>query len=849
MSVVRRPATLRPSTSIGKATAGGDLNITYNQSGGQPVQASSSPLAGLRVGASGLIPQKPAHFVERDQVEALETGLGGDRIAVVVTGMRGAGKTHLAAAYARRVLARREGLVGWINAEAPETLYTGLAGLADRLEVAAPDGDTVESARLLRDYLSSSEDRHLLVLDNAEDVELLRAVIPVDGGTRVVITTTNQAMAGLTTVVVDAGTGYTPDQAHTYLREATGITDDPTGEEALACELGYLPLALAAAAASIAPPNAPRLNYHAYLQRLRDQPLPLALKRREGHEYPFSVDQALLLAIRSAQTPTGIRELDSTVAWLLGLFALLSPAGINRNLLVHPDPLLNQFVDAAISHCTRRSLLTWSATTEALLAHRLTARVLLEEARDHHGTTELIRNALDMLEPHLFDGSQGWLRRAEGAHLVDQIEAIHAYGVPDLTAKEATRRWFARRQRPTSLAERSLLSLKWATSQLIFAADPQRAIPLAHVLLRSAEKVFGAHGVVTAICRDELALAYRDRGQVERAIPLLERTLIDTERAQGADHRDSWTSRGNLAGALERVGRVDEAILLFERVLADRERVQGIDHPDTLTTRCDLASALQKARRLEEAILLFECVLADREHILGDTHANTLTTRNNLAVAYREAGRPEDAILLLERALVDRERLLGVDHPDSLACRNNLAVSYGDAGREEEAMQLLERTVADRARVLGVDHPDTLISRNNLAGAVQRAGRIDEAVLLFERTLADSERVQGADHPVTLAVRGNLVIALQTAKRAEESIPLSERTLADRERVLGVDHPHTLASRNCLAKGYLEAGRTEEAISQFERNLAEHERLLGVDDPDTRALRSYLARLRADLEC
>ncbi|MFI9538109.1 hypothetical protein ACIG56_33355 [Nocardia fusca] len=99
----------------------GDINVTNNYQGGSSTPlVTPSPLAGITVGTSGVIPQEPDHYIARDQVGELDAGLSGQRIAVVVTGMRGAGKTHLAAAYARRILDRREGMVAWINAETPK---------------------------------------------------------------------------------------------------------------------------------------------------------------------------------------------------------------------------------------------------------------------------------------------------------------------------------------------------------------------------------------------------------------------------------------------------------------------------------------------------------------------------------------------------------------------------------------------------------------------------------------------------------------------------------------------------------------------------------------------------------
>jgi tetratricopeptide (TPR) repeat protein len=621
---------------------------------------------------AGEIPQEPLGFQPRPELlAALDRPGSQSRVQVVhaLTGMRGVGKTHLAAAYARAKLAEGWRLVAWVNAEDPGGVLAGLAEVAAALGLDA--GDAQAAGRAVRHRLEADGDRCLLVFDNAVDAGLLRPFLPAAGAARVIITSNQQAIASLGAgVPVDV---FTEAEALTFLAARTGQAD-ATGAVELADQVGRLPLALAQAAAVIA---AQHLSYATYLERLRRLPVADLLAAEEAGQYPRGVAAAVLLSLDHVRA--GLDGEACTA--VMDLLAVLSATGVRRSL-VHAAAekglpgrdgplaaLTPEAADRVLARLAGASLLTFSLDGSSVTAHRLVMRVIRENLAADGALTVVCVSAARLLAGLAEARWQNWhVDRAATRDLAEQIMALDES---------------AARCPPGGALDRLMLRLQvWAAGLLGLLAD-------------SAAQV----------------------------IVIGERLVAASERVLGPDHPDTLASRNNLANAYRDAGRLDEAIGLHEQALAARERDLGPDHPDTLNSRNNLANAYRDAGRLDEAIPLLEQALAARERDLGPDHPDTLNSRNNLALAYWDAGRLDKAIPLLEQALAARERVLGPDHPDTLNSRNNLALAYWDAGRLDEAIPLLEQALAARERVLGPDHPDTLTSRNNLAAVYRDAGR------------------------------------------------------------------------------------------------------------------------------
>ena len=703
-------------------------------------------------------------FVERNEHKQLKALITDPtRHRTVLWGMRGCGKTQLAASLAKQCGDANWDLVAWINAVSRESIQSDLVELAKRLKIDTSDqpAQDVIVRRCLDHLKSAAPTDRLIVFDNVEDINHLTGLIPSGDGVRVVATTTNkvgwedQGWNSIEVGVFDRNTSIG------YLLTVTNSNDHDTAD-ALAKRLGDLPLAIAQAAATARHKD---LSLARYLKRLKSRGAELVIRPINGDEYTVDAVKALLMAVKD--TIKGLEgNTKETAQRQLGALALLAESGVPTRWL---DPTVEQLDDDespdtqrdtdedahdALTELIHRSIVQQSADGTTIMLHRLQAQTLRESwsKNEYNEACAAAAYLLDHVDINRFRRNDTNARRKETLDLTNQLRAI---------------------------------SVQEDSQNLL--ASPQ--------IFRSLSRAF-SHA-------SDLGLPY-EALTLDVAVEALEGLL-------GPDHPYTLASRNNLAGAYEGAGRLTEAIPLYEQVLADRIRVLGEYHPQTLISRNNLGSAYMSASRPTDAITLFEQVVVGSIRTMGEDHPDTLMSLNNLAGAYESAGQTDKATVLYEKVLADSIRVLGEDHPHTLTTRNNLVYAYASAGQLTEAIMLNERVISDQIRVLGAEHPHTLISRINLAGTLETVGRIDEAITQFKQILTDCIRILGDNHPSTLTACKNFAHALHTAGRTDEAIIYFEQFVIDSTEILGDDHPSTLIARNNLASLYYAAGRTDEA--------------------------------------
>jgi len=655
----------------------------------------------------------PRHFLGRDkELASIDAALKRFEGRVAITalhGLRGVGKSTLAAAYAH--LHRGEyQITWWIRAHTEPTMRADLVSLGVRLAWVRESEKEEPSIATVMERLHSDGEGCLLIYDNAvgADADTLQAYLPRGGAARVLITSKDHAWRGIAEPVEIR---LWPQRIGAeYLIARSGQIGDA---EALSLALGGLPLAHEQAAAYC---ERLKISLDEYRRRFDVKPAELLDQT--------TVAKTFALAIGEAARSNAAAEL------LIVYAALLAPEPIPLFVFSEAreqlgEPLRSELAGSGLDDAVR-----------ALLAFALIDRESIPDEREPGMTTDCIRLHRLVRQVASVRRKEDFVANARSA-LIKALAAVYPRG--DLDNPET-----------------------WPRARRLDA--------LAVDLVAGESMPPDSSEIAAAELLQQLA-AYRQGplAEYKQARALAERALAIREKALGAVHPDTATSLGALGYLLELQDDLAGGRLLHERALSIREKALGPNHPDTAKSLNNLARLLQARRDFAAAWAYHKRALAIREKALGPHHLDTANSLNNFGSLLQAQGDFPGAQKNYKRALAIFEKQLRSDHPDTAWVLNNLGTVLDSQKDFAGARSCHQRALAIRENALGPNHPDTANSLNNLAGLSVSQGDLADARLNYERALDIFEKKMGLSNPNTRIVATNLVSVLRKLKLPNEA--------------------------------------------------------------------------------
>jgi tetratricopeptide (TPR) repeat protein len=502
--------------------------------------------------ASNIPIRVPTHFMGRDDaLAAIEAALARYEGRVAITalhGLRGVGKTTLAAAYADRHRGDYRA-TWWIRAQTEFGMRADLVALGVRLGWVGADDKEEPAFAALMERLRHEGEGILLIFDNVFGTDAVKPYLPRGGAARVLVTSNAHVWRGVATPVEIRE--WPKAIGADYLVVRTGRKKERAAAEDLSEALGGLPLAHEQAAAYC---ERLEISFADYRKRFEVAPERfLDDTRHASAEYHDgrTVAKTFALAIEEA----GKQHLAAKP--LIVHAALLAPEPVPLFLFSEArekfdEPLASTLagddLDEAVAALRTFALIDREAiayerdpaiTTDAIRLHRLVREVALAgcEGGQRNETHRTLVAALAAVYP--IDGYNNPASWPRCAPLTPHLVAICETEISDVEAS-------------TQCA--SLLNS--AGSYFNGRAAYSDARPLYERALAISEKVLGPDHASTATSLNNLALLLQDQGDLAGARPLYERALAISEKVLGPDHLNTNRTRQNCSACVANLSRM-----------------------------------------------------------------------------------------------------------------------------------------------------------------------------------------------------------------------------------------------------------------------------------------------------
>ncbi len=630
----------------------------------------------------------PFHFVGRDidlaEIDNVLNREGGRAAIVVLHGLRGVGKTTLAATYAVRHRDKYRA-TWWIKAETEATMRADLVGLGVQLGWIAPDAQEEKSFGVVLDRLSTEGDGILLIYDNAIGPKDSSKFLPRGFEPRIIVTSNAPNWGGVATPVeIEV---WSKETGADFLMARTGRATERDAALELSDALGGLPLAHEQAAAYC---ERIGVSLADYAKRLETIPGVLDSIPDAAGEYHggLTVAKTFALAIDEAAKRHPAADALITYAALLAsepIPLFLFTESREKFASAFASQIQDDGLDEALAALRAFALVDRetipderdpSIVIDCIRLHRLVRAVAVaqKDARTKNGfRRDLIAAMADVYPNSILRDPATWPR----VRRLDAV-AVALVGNDDAVPEGAE-------DSALTILERSA-----AYRQRVLAA-PYLARPLLERSLAISENAFGPGDSRTATCLNNLAYLLQAQGDVSGARALLERAIAIREEVQGPEHPEIATCLNNLGFLLKDQGEFSDARSYYERALAIREKTLGPDHPDTATILNNLGILMRKQGQLREAQSYYERALAINERVLGPEHPSTAMSLNNVGTLLVVQGKPLEARRYYERACGIHERVLGPSHPDTKLIAKNTAMLFDRMGLAAEAAALRQK--------------------------------------------------------------------------------------------------------------------------------------------------------------
>ncbi|XP_047140235.2 uncharacterized protein LOC124815519 [Hydra vulgaris] len=369
----------------------------------------------------------------------------------------------------------------------------------------------------------------------------------------------------------------------------------------------------------------------------------------------------------------------------------------------------------------------------------------------------------------------------------------------------------------------------------------KEAIEILKAVQNFNTETYGENNKITLDTKHNIASCLDKMGKYNEALEIYYSVYKIKTETLGINHPSTMATKHNIALCLDEMGKYNEALEIYYSVDKIRTEILGINHPSTMTTKHSIAFCLYNMGKYNEALEIYYSVDKIQTEILGINHPSTITTKHNIALCLDKTGKYNEALEIYYSIDKIQTEILGTNHPSTIITKHNIAFCLDNMGKYKEALEIYYSVDKIKTEILGINHPSTMTTKHNIASCLYNMGKYNEALEIYYSVDKIETEILGINHPSTMTTKHNIASCLDKMGKYNEALEVYYSVDKIRTEILGINHPSTMTTKHNIASCLDKMGKYKEALEVYYSVDKIRTKILGINHPSTMTTKHNIA--------
>ena len=299
--------------------------------------------------------------------------------------------------------------------------------------------------------------------------------------------------------------------------------------------------------------------------------------------------------------------------------------------------------------------------------------------------------------------------------------------------------------------------------------------------------------------------------QLHDIIRILQNFVLETRNSDKYDYIILY----HLAQCLMRQGKVKEALQKYYYVEKKRLALFGPNDNNLLLTQTEIATCLTEQDKLDEALEKYYYVEKKQLSLFGPTDNNLLLTQTEIATCLMEQDKLDES---LEKYFdVEKKQLIlfGPNHYNLLATQVHIATCLMRQGKLGEALEKYCDVEKKQLTLFGPNHNNLIVTQVHIATCLMEQGKLDEALEKYCDIEKKRLTLFGPNHHTLLVTQTNIATCLMEQDKLDEALEKYFNIEKKQLALFGPNHYNLLLTQTNIATCLMKQDKLDEALEKY----------------------------------